>query len=410
MPLLSWAAILPWVTLLIVAATIGGIAVGHWPLLRADRATISVLGAAALLAVGALTLEQAYAGLDLDTLLLLFSMMVLNGCLYLSGFFGVVTQRAVRVAHRPDTLLALIILVSGVLSALFLNDTIVLMLTPIVLDTLAALRRNPVPYLLGLALAANIGSTATITGNPQNIIIGSRSGIPYTTFAAALTPVALIGLVICWAVLVLAYRDEFRSARLEVPAVARTRVFRPLLRKTGAVLALLLAAFLAGVPVALATFLAAALLLATRRLRPQRVYATIDWGLLVFFSGLFVVTHSLEARGLTQHLFVLLEPLARAGLIPFGLVAVVLSNLISNVPAVLLLQGLVPAFADQQRAWLMLAAASTLAGNLTLLGSVANLIMAELAARWGVRVTFRVYLRVGLPVTLLTVGVAFLLI
>jgi Na+/H+ antiporter NhaD/arsenite permease-like protein len=140
------------------------------------------------------------------------------------------------------------------------------------------------------------------------------------------------------------------------------------------------------------------------------VYKTIDWGLLVFFAGLFVVTHALETQGLTDQLFALLRPLAQAGLVPFGLIAVVLSNLISNVPAVLLLQSLVPAFADQQRAWLMLAAASTLAGNLTLLGSVANLIMAEIAGRWGVRVTFRAYLQVGIPVTILTLLIAFLLV
>jgi Na+/H+ antiporter NhaD/arsenite permease-like protein len=405
-----WPGLLPWLTLLVVGATIGGIAVGRWPLLRADRATIGLIGAALLLACGALTLDQALAGIDGGTILLLFSMMVLNGCLFLAGFFRVVTRLVVRVARSPRALLAVLIGVSGVLSALFLNDTVVLMLTPIVLELAGALRRNPVPYLLGLAVAANVGSAATITGNPQNIVIGSRSQIPYADFAGALAPVALAGLAICWLVIVLVYRAEFGAARLELPAEAPARIYRPLLRKTGAVVALLLAAFLAGVPVPLAAFLAAAALLATRRLRPERVFKTIDWNLLVFFAGLFVVTHSLETQGLSAGLAALLAPLARAGLAPFGLATVLLSNLVSNVPAVLLLQGLVPSFADPRRAWLMLAAASTLAGNLTLLGSVANLIMAELAARWGVRITFRAYLQVGLPVTLLTVAVALLLI
>jgi Na+/H+ antiporter NhaD/arsenite permease-like protein len=405
-----WANALPWITLLIVAGTIGGIAVGRLPLLRADRATITTIGAALLLAVGALTMEAALEGIDGETIVLLFSMMVLNGCLYLAGFFGVVATRVVRIARSPRTFLALVILASGVLSALFLNDTIVLMLTPIVLDTTIALRRNPVPYLLGLALAANVGSMATITGNPQNIIIGSLSGISYLDFAAALTPTALIGLAICWIVVVLVYREEFRRATFAIQPMARVRVFKPLLRKTGVVIALFLPALLAGVPVPLAAFLAAAALLATRRLRPERVYKTIDWPLLVFFAGLFVVTHSLETQGLTERLFGLLAPLAGADLWPFGLVTAALSNLISNVPAVLLLQGLVPTFPDPQRAWLMLAATSTLAGNLTLLGSVANLIMAELAGRWGVRITFRAYLQVGVPVTVLTILVAFALI
>jgi Na+/H+ antiporter NhaD/arsenite permease-like protein len=397
-------------TLLIVAATIFGVAVGRWPLLRADRTTITLIGAALLLGIGAMSLEEAYAAIDFDTILLLFSMMVINGSLFLSGFFGVITQRVVQCARGPRSLLALVIGASGVLSALFLNDTIVLMMTPVVLEVTRALRRNPLPYLIGLAVAANIGSTATITGNPQNIIIGSASKIPYLDFAAALTPTALIGLVICWVIVVLIYRDEFQSGALVTPNILRTRVYRPLLRKAGVVTVLMLIAFLVGVPVPLAAFVAAGALLATRRLRPERVFKTIDWNLLTFFAGLFVVTHALETQGWTEQLFAALAPLAQAGMVPFGVVSVVLSNVISNVPAVLLLQNVIPAFTDQQRAWLTLAATATLAGNLTLLGSVANLIMAELAARWGVQVTFGAYLKVGLPVTILTVAVSLILV
>lgn len=401
---------LSWLTVAIVIATIAGIAAGRWPWLRADRATIALIGAAALCACGALTLEQAFAALDLDTLLLLFSMMVLNGQLYIAGFFGIVAQRVVRVARGPRTLLALVIVASGVLSALFLNDTIVLMLTPLVIDTTRALRRDPIPYLVGLATAANVGSTATITGNPQNMIIGNASGISYTAFATALAPTALIGLAICWLVLVLIYRKEFQPARFEVPAVGRARVYPPLLRKTAIVIPAMLALLLLGAPVPLASFLAAAVLLATRRLRPDRIWKMVDWPLLIFFAGLFVVTGSLQAQGVTTQLFALTAPLTGGSLVVFGLVAVALSNLISNVPAVLVLQNLIPALAEPERGWLMLAAASTLAGNLTLLGSVANLIVAELAARWGIRLTFGAYLRAGVPITILTLLVAFLLV
>jgi len=402
--------VIPVLTLLIVAATIIGIAVGRWPLIRADRTTIALIGSALLLGIGAISLEEAYAALDLDTILLLFSMMVINGSLILSGFFGFITQRVVQFARGPRSLLALVIGASGVLSALFLNDTIVIMMTPIVLEVTRSLRRNPLPYLIGLAVAANIGSTATITGNPQNIIIGNASKIPYLDFAIALTPTALIGLVICWVIVMLVYRDEFQGGTLTAPDVLRTRIYRPLLRKAALVISFMLIAFLIGVPVPLAAFLAAAILLTTRRLRPERVFKIIDWNLLTFFAGLFVVTHALDVQGWTERLFITLRPLAQAGMVPFGIVSVILSNLISNVPAVLLLQGLVPAFADQQRAWLTLAATATLAGNLTLLGSVANLIMAELAARWGVRVTFSAYLKVGLPVTILTVIVSLVLV
>jgi Na+/H+ antiporter NhaD/arsenite permease-like protein len=399
-----------WITLAIVAATIIGIAVGSWPVLRTNRATIALLGSAMLLACGALSLDQAYEALDLDTLLLIFSLMLLNGFLFLAGFFGVVAQRLVRFARTPYTLLAVIIAASGVLSALFLNDTVVLMLTPLVIDTTLALRRNPLPYLLGLATAANVGSMATITGNPQNIVIGSASKIPYATFTAELAPTALIGLLICWVVIVVVYRKEFRGGVFEVPEMNRVKVYKPLLRKSAIVIPLMVVLFFVGVDVPLAAFLAAAVMLATRRLKPERVFATVDWSLLVFFAGLFIVTSSLEAQGWTEVLFRWMEPMTRAGLPWFALATVGLSNLISNVPAVLLLQHVVGGFADPQRAWLMLAAASTLAGNLTLLGSVANLIMAELAMRWNVRVTFMAYLKVGLPITILTVLTSILLI
>lgn len=403
-------SLLSWITLLIVGCSIIAIAVGRLPPLRADRATIALLGVALLLATGSLTLPQAYAALDLNTLLLLFSMMVLNGHLYLAGFFGVISQRVVRVARGPRTLLALVVLASGVLSALFLNDTVVLMLTPLVLDTTRALKRNPLPYLLGLATAANVGSMATITGNPQNIIIGNASGISYIDFATALTPAALIGLAICWLVVVLTYREEFQPTRFVVPELSRFRVFHPLLRKSALVIPAMLVLFLSGVPVPLAAFLAAVTMLITRRLKPERVFATIDWNLLVFFAGLFVVAGSLEVQGVSEHLFTLLQPIASGGALLFAAITVVLSNLISNVPAVLLLQGLVHTFPDPQQGWLLLAAASTLAGNLTLIGSVANLIVAELAARWNVQISFGAYLRVGVPITILTLLVALLLI
>lgn len=402
--------LIPWITGLIVAATIAGIATGRWPIIRANRATIALIGCAALLACGALTLDQALAAVDLQTILLLFSMMVINAHLYLAGFFGWVAQRVVRIARGPHMLLALVVVASGVLSALFLNDTVVLMLTPLLLDTTRALKRDPIPYLMGLATAANVGSAATITGNPQNMVIGSASGIPYLSFTSALLPSSAIGLLICWLVIVACYRGEFRPERFAVPDVSRSAVVPALLRKSGVVIIAMLALFLAGVPIALVAFLAAAALLTTRRLKPERILRAIDWNLLVLFCGLFVVTGALEAQGLTAQLFAWMAPLAQAGLVPFGIIAAVLSNLISNVPAVLVLQGIIPALPNPQRGWLMLAMASTLAGNLTLLGSVANLIVAELAARWGVQLTFRRYLRAGIPITILSMLTAFLLV
>lgn len=395
----------------VVALTIIGVAAGRYPLLRMNRATIALVGATALVALGAMSLEEAYASLDLDTLVLLLAMMILNANLRISGFFGIVGRWISNRARSARMLLGLLMLAPGLLSALFLNDTIVVMFTPLVLEITASLRLNPIPYLIGLATAANIGSVAAITGNPQNMLIGVASGIPFVTFSAYLLPVALVGLCLAWLVITGMYRSDLR-AYLSAQTEVRVRVYRPLLWKSLAAVSGLVVALLAGVHIPLAALGAAAFLLITRRLKPERVFREIDWGLLVFFAGLFVVTGALEMTGLSNRLFAAMLPVAESGIPALTGVATVLSNLISNVPAVLLFRPFVPHFTDPEQTWLTLAMATTLAGNLTLLGSVANLIVAETASRRGVHLSFKEYLKAGLPITLLTLaaGVVWLLL
>jgi Na+/H+ antiporter NhaD/arsenite permease-like protein len=392
--------VLPLITLIIVALTYAAVAIGRVPGLRMNRATIALVGSAALIAVGSLTQEQAFASIDLGTLVLLGAMMVLNVNLRLSGFFNLVTARVLRLAHTPSVLLALIIVASGVLSAIFLNDTICVMVTPLVVDLTLRLKRNPIPYLIGLATATNVGSTATITGNPQNIIIGQASGIPYVTFLLHLAPVALLGMVVCWVVIVLLFRDEFRGTLPPLDAPA-PHTYPPLLNRSLLVIVGLMLAFLAGVPVTSAAAIAAGLLMISR-LRADKLLA-IDWGLLAFFTGLFVVTGAIEVSGISHDLFTAAAPILHGGIVPFSLATAALSNVVSNVPAVLLMRPEVAAMPDAQLYWLTLAMASTLAGNLTLLGSAANLIVAELADKRGVRLDFMTYLRAGVPITILTI-------
>ncbi len=387
----------------IILLTVAGVAIGRYPWLRMNRATIALVGAIALVFTGAVSLEQAYQAIDLNTVVLLLGMMVLNANLMLSGFFQLVSRWIVRRARTPRRLLALVLLSAGLLSALLLNDTIVLMFTPLLLDVVRVLRRNPVPYLIGLAVAANIGSAATFVGNPQNMLIGISSGIPFLDFTARLLPVSLVGLAMAWLVLVLVYPREFTAERMEPVVEERIRHHRPLLYKSLGALALMLVLFVSGIAVPLAALCAAAMVLVTRRLKPERVFREIDWSLLVFFCGLFVVAGAVETSGLTGVLFEWAAPLARDGTAALAAVAVVLSNLISNVPAVLLFRPLIPSFEDPASAWLTLAMATTFAGNLTLLGSVANLIVAESARRLGVRITFGEYLKAGLPITGLSV-------
>ncbi len=387
--------------LLVVVATYVGVAVGRWPWLRANRAAIALFGAAVLLGLNAITMEQAFHALDLPTLTLLFSMMVLNSNLRLCGFFGWVTARVMRLARGPKSLLGLVLLTCAVLSALFLNDTICLMLTPLVVEVTLALERDPRPYLVGVAVSANIGSVCTLTGNPQNMLIGHSSGLSYVEFFRSLAPISLAGLVIAFLVLVLVYPSEFRGGPEWEPRSPEFTLRLALFRKCLLCIAALLVMFVCGVGIAKAALLATSGLLVSRRVDTQRIFADFDWQLLVFFSGLFIVTGAIQTSGWSEVIVRWLQSLTGPGMAQFGLLTSVLSNLVSNVPAVLLLRPMV----QTPLGWLMVACSSTLAGNLTLLGSVANLIVAE-QAKPHADLSFLYYLRAGVPITLLTLGAA----
>jgi Na+/H+ antiporter NhaD/arsenite permease-like protein len=272
-----------------------------------------------------------------------------------------------------------------------------------VLEITTHLKRNPVPYLLAVAMASNIGSVATITGNPQNMMIGSFSRIPYRDFAAALTPVAAAGLLIAMAVILVMYRREFTvQPTVEVEPV-RVRVNRLLLWKSLLVAALMVAFFFAGWPVPKVALVAGAVLLVTRRIKPERVYLQIDWPLLVLFIGLFIVVAGIDKVILTKDTFALVARLRLDRTSVLSAAAAVLSNLVSNVPAVMIFKPFVAHLADPRRGWLVLAMASTLAGNLTILGSVANLIVVQ-KAKGQVEIGFWDYARSGVIVALATIA------
>ncbi len=385
------------------------LAIGRLPGYRVDRTGAAIIGASLMVALNVLTLEEAYASIDHNTVILLFGMMIVVANLRLSGFFAAVTEWSVRHAHHPLTLLAAIVAVSGVFSAFFVNDTMCLVLTPLVLDIVLALRRNPVPYLLAVAMASNIGSVSTITGNPQNMMIGAFSGIPYRHFAAALAPAGAAGLVLTFILIAVIYRKEFRRSDGLVLERRRIRINRVLMWKSLAVSGLMILFFFAGWPVPKVAVIAGALLLITRRVKPEKIYHEIDFSLLVLFIGLFIVVAGIEKTTFPADALALASSygLDQPGVLSAA--AVVLSNLTSNVPAVLVFKPLVPRLADPNHAWLLLAMATTFAGNLTLLGSVANLIVIQRAGRQA-SISFWEYFKVGLPLTVLTtaLGVYFL--
>src|SRR6266566_882073 len=321
--------------LVIFAGTYLVIAVGKLPGYRLDRAGAALLGAALMVGLGVLPLEAAYRAIDFDTITLLLGMMILVANLKLSGFFRLVNGFIMTRARHPLVLLIAVVLVCGFFSAFLVNDTICLIMTPIVAELVISLKRNPVPYLLAIPMASNVGSTATITGNPQNMIIGSLSQIPYGNFAAALSPVAAAGLVLTVLLIAAIYRDEFLGrAGLAQPPARSARYHGPLVVKSVLVAIAMMALFFAGLPVAGVAIIGGALLLFTRRVKAEKVYFEIDWPLLLMFVGLFVVVAGLEHAVLTPESTAAIGRLHLQFSPVLAAVTAMLSNVVSNVPRI----------------------------------------------------------------------------
>ncbi|HVO79994.1 MAG TPA: anion transporter [Terriglobales bacterium] len=381
-------------------------ALGKFPGLKIDRPGAAIIGAVAMVAARIVQPREALRFIDFSTLVLLFSMMLIVGNLHLVGFFEWNAEVVLR-RLKPAYLLPAVIFTCGFLSAFFVNDIVCLVMVPFVLEITRRMRLQPLPYLLAVATASNIGSVATITGNPQNMLIGSFSGIRYREFLWHLGPIAFIGLFLDWAVLHWIHLRHVvhlptEDTTIPLPALDLSRLTKPAIVVTAVVIG-----FFLGVPPAMMAALGAAMLLITRTLEPQKLYKEVDWGLLVFFVGLFLIVGGAENAGIVQALldFAQRWNLQRLGV--FTVAVGLLSNLVSNVPAVMLLKSLVPGFADPRTAWLALAMASTLAGNLTITGSVANIIVVE-TAKPEVEISFRDYLRAGVPITVATLLVGWL--
>ena len=423
-------------TSILFTLTYIGLALGKVPGLHMDRAGIALVGATLMLVTGMLTLEQAVStdSIDYKTLCLLFGMMVVIGFMRLSGFFQRMTDSALRRIRTPLGLLAVTITLSGLLSAFLINDIVCLTLTPVVLHLARRLRFDPIPHLIALATAANIGSTGTITGNPQNIYIGFHSGISYVRFVERLLPVAILGLVLNFLVVAFVYRRSLSSqgkregvgSEKAEPVIVSGTTVSPnpkghnpgdsrghawLQRKSVTITLAVVMLFFTGLPLELIALGGAAVLLLGRT-KPEKVYREIDWSLLVMFTGLFIVVHAFQVHvvaqwGIDGWGWLLQRPVDLLSLVSAGL-----SNLVSNVPAVLLMEPVMKTMpeASRETAWLALAMSSTFAGNLTVLGSVANLIVVENASREGVTVSLWEYCKVGVPLTILTLalGIAWL--
>lgn len=409
--------LLDWGIVAIFVTVYAGMVLGGLPRLKLDRSGVALLGAIGVIGLGAMSTEQAARAVDLPTVLLLFSFMVVSAQMRLGGFYTAVTRQVTALPLGRNALLGAIIGVAGALSAVFSNDIICLAMTPVVAQLCLQRRLNPVPFLLGLACAANIGSAATLIGNPQNMLIGSVMQLPFGGYVRQALPPVVLSLGLLWAWLVWGPGQ----GKPETPTNASSAVpmdiaegYGPLqappfdawqTSKGLAVASALLLVFLfTDWPREVAALMGAGVLLLSRRLHSSDVMGFIDWQLLVLFIGLFVVNHAFASTGLAAQAVAWLATqgvqLADPGAL---LVAGVgLSNLVSNVPAVMLL---LPHLQGPD-AGVTLALVSTLAGNLLLVGSIANLIVVDLAQKSGVTMDWRMHARVGVPVTLLTLGLA----
>jgi Na+/H+ antiporter NhaD/arsenite permease-like protein len=381
-----------------------GMILGEIPGLALDRTGVALLGAIALLATERVSPAMAWRAVDVPTMGLLFGLMVVSAQFRLGGFYTTITRHLATATGRPDVLLAWLVGTAGLLSALLANDIVCLAMTPILIEGCARRGLDPVPFLLALACASNVGSAATLIGNPQNMLIGQALHLSFAAYVRDAGIPALAGLVAVWGVICWHVRGQWYKPTplptVTAPGFDIWQTSKGLLVLTCLVLTFLMTP----VPREVLALTAAGVLLMSRRLASRAMLGLVDWQLLVLFIGLFVVNHTLAASGMLKHITQGLEEVGMPLSHPAWLFAITvfLSNVVSNVPAVMLLLPV----ASHPLAGPILALASTLAGNLLLVGSIANLIVVEQAAVLDVQITWREHARIGVPVTLLTLALA----
>lgn len=385
------------------------ISMQRFPKIPLDRPAASTVGAVLMILLGVLSFEEAVRAVDYNTIILLLGMMIIVAYLTLAGFLDFIAVRILQAAKNPLQLLILIVFSSGFLSALFVNDTICLIYTPILIRVIKLAKLKPEPYLIALGTSSNIGSVVTIVGNPQNMLIGMQSKISFLNFFLHLLPIGIAGLLIDIAVISLLYRKQLFTEHIEVQ-LPEPKLDRGLLKKAVFVLLLVLLGFLLGeeyisIPVVAAS--GAALMFILSGKPPARAFKRVDWTLLLFFANLFIVMHGVEKSGLTNEMFALFSPLFRlsgfAFILGLSIFSLIVSNLVSNVPFVMMMLPFAEKLAGGDLFWYTLAMSSTFSGNLTIIGSVANLIVVEISRRAGIWIGFWEYAKVGVVVTVLTI-------
>lgn len=380
-----------------------GMALGRWPGLRVDRTGIAILGAILLYASEMITGREVVEAIDWPAILMLFGLMILSAQFAACNFYDWCSARIAGTRFSPAWVLGLVVLVAGGLSAVLANDVVVFAMTPMLIRGLSARGLDPRPYLIALAGGANAGSAATVIGNPQNILIGQAGHLHFWDFLLVCGPPAAFGLASVFVVVWLVWRRRLRLGAGQNAPVAAPKVDRFGVSKAAAATIALLAMFATPLSPVTGVLIVAAVLLFSRRLATREILGLVDWHLLVLFAGLFVVTATLDQTGLPAELLAAahIDPTKLPALVPLTLIG---SNTIGNVPTVVLLLAILPNLPAETL--YAMAVLSTLAGNLLVVGSLANIIVVERALQSGVRIGFGEHARCGVPMTLLSFAFA----
>ncbi len=409
--------------LIIFLITYIGIIFTRLPRMNIDRPSAAFFGAVAMILFGVITFDEAIQAIDFNTIALLLGMMIIVATLELDGFFEWMATRTLAVADTPFKLLVVLSITTGIASAFLVNDAVVLLFTPVIIGICRSLKLNPVPFLIAEILSANIGSAMTITGNPQNMLIGINSGISYGHFLLFLLPVSVTGMLVVvyfvkWyypSVITPRFPETDKKRKPDIAAVEKETSYNyHSMRFSVPIFILVIILFFLSRPlnlsIPLIALIGASLILLLGRIKPSKVIRQVDWVLLLFFASLFIVVHAVEKAGLMEHLLNHVKLTENgAGLAGIHLVSLFLSQIVSNVPFTVVMLPLMKT-ANSDMLWLALASASTLAGNATIIGAMANLIVIETAESKGVKIKFMEFFRLGIVVTILSMILSFCII
>jgi len=394
------------IALIIFIITYVGIIFTRLPWINIDRPSAAFFGAVAMILFNVLNFEEAIFSIDFNTIALLLGMMIIITTLQLDGFFSFIARKTMAFSRTRFRLMVIIVFVTGISSAFMVNDAVVLLFTPVIIALCLTYRINPVPYLIAEILASNVGSAMTMTGNPQNMMIGINSGISYGAFLLHLLPVSLFGLLIIIIVMRLLYRGVFKDQTpLKMHENGFEYNFKSMKISVPIFLGVVLLFFFSKmlqISIPMIALLGGSLILIFGKIKPSKVIKEIDWVLLLFFASLFIVVHGVEKAGLMEYI-ISSKPLTSdfAGISALHGISLVASQLVSNVPftvAILPLMKTIPS----DSMWIALASASTLAGNATIIGAMANLIVIESAKHQKVHIGFFEFFKAGIITTILT--------